>query len=680
MLAVVLFPVFSFSQCWIYPVALDTRVSASPSILLGKVANQHSYADEKGNIYTSNQIEVTAWLKGNTSLAKVYVITLGGVLNNKAQITYPAVQLEKGKEYFFMLEADDHTTDDKGVRSSQPNTIQAQPYADAQGAWKYADGKYHDLFNAALSEVELLQMMQSKYGLQARKPGGLNYVARSFAVRRGESTLDITSFSPNPTNAGTINPAHFLTINGSGFGSTPGTVEFPNADNGGTSFITPPNPSDYVQWTDNQIIVKVPTGNSSNAGTGVFRVNPASGGQFLSPTQLTVGYSHLSINSNFSGFSTPTRQRYYLRNLNTIGGYTFLYNNNFSSNTAAVNAFERALTTWTCATGINWSTAGVTTNLYADDNINVVLFDGSLGSGVLARATSRFNGSAIPGTCDLQNTVWWLEEIDIQAQPGINWQFGPGNAVPGQYDFQTVILHELGHAHGLGHRIAPGQLMNFAIGSGVNIRTPAPVEVQGGLDKMAYSTTPTCFNPTNSGSEMIASGCPLPLKLLSFTGTLKPIGTELNWITQNETNVDRFEIQRSLSGNDFVTIGSVKAKNSSGESKYQFLDTKPEQGINYYRLKMIDKDGSFEYSGIVTVKLSEATRQFYVYPTPANTELQIFSSIQTPLSLVDATGKLIRKVQVDQGNNKLNTSNLNNGVYYLVDPLSGSRVRILIMH
>jgi len=679
-IVVAFLPLFSFAQCWMYPVSLDTRVTNSQSVVLGKVLDQHCYTDEKGNIYTSNKIAVSAWLKGNNNQAKIYVITLGGVLHNKAQISYPAVQLEKGREYFLMLEADDQTADDKTLRSVEPGIIQAQPLADAQGAWIYAGDKYHDLFGEAMTENELLQLMQLKYQLQAKKPGGSIYTARPVTFGRTDQTLAITSFSPNPTNAGTINPGDYLTINGSDFGTIPGTVEFPNADNGGATFITPPNTSDYVQWTDNQIIVKVPTGNSANAGTGFFRVNTDFGLQFQSPTQLTIDYSHISINSDFSGFSTPTRQRYYLRNMNTLGGYTFQYNSNFSSNAAAVAAFERALTTWTCNTGINWISAGATTALYADDNFNVVLFDASLSSGTLARATSRFNGSAISGTCDLQNTVWWLEEIDGQGNPNLNREFGPATAVPGQFDFETVILHELGHAHGLGHRIAPGQLMNYALGSGANIRTPAPVEIQGGLDKMAYSTSPTCFNPNNSGTPMIAASCPLPLKLLSFSGTLKPIGTTLNWITQNEVNVDRFEVQHSINGNDFNNIGSVKAKNSNGENKYQFLDTKPRQGTNYYRLKMIDKDGSFKYSGIVAIKLAEAVKQIYAYPNPANTELWIDVAKKATLNLVDATGKLVRKFNVEPGSNNMHAADLSNGIYYLVDPSIGTRIRMLIMH
>lgn len=671
------FSVRLFSQCLSYPVSFTERLNNSTSLLLGRVVSQHCYSDVNGNIYTLNKVDVAAWIKNHRLEKEVFVITLGGILNGKAQITYPAVQLEKGQQYFLMLENNNQTTDDKSIRSSFPGKIQALPFADAQGAWLFQNGKYHDLFaEGTVSELELLQKIFSITGLQAITPDGNIYIPIELAGRTNGSNA-VISFAPNPTNAGTVNPADFLTIIGTGFGTTPGIVEFPNADNGGSTFITPPNSSDYVLWTDNTIIVKVPTGIANNAGTGIFQVN----GIFSSPQPLVIRYSHISLNQDFSGFPTPTRQRFYLRNLNGLGGYTFVYNTNFSANVAAVTAFEKALNTWKCNTGINWRANGTTFSAYANDDENVVLFDASLPAGVLARASSRFSGFST-GSCNQENTVWWMEEVDIQARPAdVSWQFGPGLASGAQYDFETVILHELGHAHGLGHRIAPGQLMNFSVANATNIRTPAPQEVQGGLDKMAYSTQPTCFNPTGSGTPMIAAGCPFPVKLVSFTGELKRYGAELNWITQNEVNSDRFEIQRSQNGTEYNNIGSMQAKGvSTTESAYKFIDADMKTGTNYYRLKMIDKDGSYEYSAVVILKSEKQTEVFSIYPNPVSNELVIASSIKGVMNLIDGNGKIVKRLQVNPGNNRFDISNLSNGIYYVIDQDAGAKHKLIIMH
>jgi hypothetical protein len=676
----IVFPSCSHAQCMSYPVSLQERVSNAQSVLLGSVVSRHCYTDEKGNIYTLNKVEVDAWIKNHNSATEAYVITLGGVLGNKAQISYPAIQLAQGERYFFVLENDNAAIDDNSTRNSDPGKIQAMPYADAQGAWLYQEGKYHDVFTeGALTETALLQRLAAIGNLVAKRPDGYAYTPKVF-TGKNSGTADINTFSPNPTDAGTVDPSDYLTISGSGFGTSPGTVSFPNADNGGASQITPPNASDYVTWTDNTIVVKVPTGSSNNAGTGFFTVN----GLFTSPTPLTIRYSHISINSDFSGFGTPTRQRYYLRNIDGLGGYTFVYNTSFSANAAAVASFERVLNTWKCNTGINWRASGTTFSAYADDNENVVLFDASLPAGVLARATSRFSGAAT-GACNLQNTVWWLEEIDVQARPdgsGVTWQFGPALATGSQYDFETVVLHESGHAHGLGHRIAPGQLMNYALANAVNIRTPSAEEKQGGLDKMAYSTTPTCFNPTNSGGPMIAASCVTPVKLINFTGELKKAGTELNWQTQNEVSADKFDVQRSVNNTaDFVTIGSVKAKgNTATETAYQFMDAGVRQGINYYRLKITDKDGSFEYSPIVSVKLSKAITPVSIYPNPVRNELVVMSALKTNVQLIDANGKVVRMLQLNAGNNTFDVSSLSNGLYYLSEKQTSTQIKVMVMH
>jgi hypothetical protein len=677
LMAILIFPAMVFAQCMVYPVAFSQRINEAHSAILGKVTEQHCYADDRGNIYTSNKIQVTAWIKNHSAETEVYVITLGGVLNGKAQITNPAVQLKKGDEYFLMLENNNTVCDDKNLRAASPSKIQALPFADAQGALLYQDEEYFDFFEGKLTESALLQKISTIAGLQPKRPDGSMYVARAFG-NLTTNTNDITSFGPNPTNAGTINPSEYLTINGSGFGTTPGTVQFPNADNGGSTYIEPPNTSDYVSWTDNQIIVKVPTGSSANAGTGNFLVN----GTFQSPQQLTIGYAQISINSDFSGFATPTRQRYYLRNLDGQGGYTFTYNTNFAINTAAVAAFERTLNTWKCNTGMNWRAAGTTTLGYADDNVNVVLYDATLPAGVLARATSRFSGSALTGTCDLQNTMWWLKEIDMQVrETGVTWQYGPALATGSQYDFETVLLHELGHGHGLAHRIAPGQLMNYALANASNIRTPAAVEIQGAQNKVGYSTIATCFNPTGSGTPMIAASCSLPVKLTTFTGELKSYGVELNWRTQTEINSDRFEVQRSNNSVEFSPIGSVNAKGStSSENAYRFIDANVNKGVNYYRLKMIDKDGSYEYSSVVAIKVNEPVRSFSVYPNPVKDQLQLSSTTKTSLNLIDGNGKVVRKVQVDIGTNSIDVNNLSSGIYYLSDQITATKLRILIMH
>lgn len=498
-----LMPQFSFAQVMAQPLSLAARMEASHFAVLGRVALQHCYEGAGGNIYTLNKIEIAAWLKGYKAQYDVYVITEGGIIGNKAQITDPAVQLEKGEQYFLMLENDNTINDDKDFRLANPFKIQAYIYADAQGAMVLQNGGYHDIMNKdGFSEEALLQKIHLVTGKKAKKPDGSLYIPRPNS--KTQKASDITALSPNPAIAGTIDSADFLIIKGSGFGASVGTAGFKNADDGGATFTTPPNPSDYVSWADDRVVVKIP----SRAGTGTIQVN----GSMLSAGTLTVSYAHSSINSDFNNFSTITRQRYTLRNRNGAGGYSFKFNttSGFNANGTAKDAFTRAVNTWRCNTGINWMTTDSTASIFASDDENVVLF-ATLPAGVLARATSRFSGSAT-GVCKEEKTVWYLKEVDVQFSTtpvaGTTWQFGPAPASTLQFDFETVALHELGHAHGLGHRIASDEVMNFSISNGKTIRALSPEEIEGGLAKMAYSTTATCFNPAGSGTPMLTAACP----------------------------------------------------------------------------------------------------------------------------------------------------------------------------
>jgi hypothetical protein len=109
---------------------------------------------------------------------------------------------------------------------------------------------------------------------------------------------------------------------------------------------------------------------------------------------------------------------------------------------------------------------------------------------------------------------------------------------------------------------------------------------------------------------------PMPVTLATFTAVAETSTVLLSWSTTEETNSDRFEILRSTDGKKWARIGT---KASSGESKvlvnYDYMDLNPLTGVNLYRLKMIDKDQTYTYSSIRTVKL-ETGSGLKPYPNP----------------------------------------------------------------
>lgn len=627
------------AQCSSVPVSLQQRVEKASHIVLGKLSAQHCYDDADGNIYTLNIMDVKAYLKNNARQKQVAIITLGGVLGDKAQITYPYLHIAPENEYILFLEGENFEVDDKTFRADQPDIIQSLPYAEAQGALTYQFGLYHDLHvKPAKDEAATFANIEAWTHEPVRTPEGDIFPPRTYENSQPEF-FPITSFSPNPTNGGTIVPGDFINISGSGFGASAGTVFYKNADDGGATFTSSGVSSDNVSWTDANITNKV----ASRAGSGPINVN----GSFTSSNSLLVNYSHLAINSNFSGWGSTTRQRFYLVNKNGTGGYTFLYNttSGFSTNTAARASFERSLNSWRCATFINWNVGGTTASGAIDDNLCVATFNSSLPDGTLARATSRFLANATGG-CSLANTVWYLKEVDMEFDtdplaPGFNWEYGPAAPSFTEYDFESVSLHELGHGHGLSHSIAPGEAMHFGISNGSSIRSPSGNEVNGGLAKMAYSTLPFCFNPSGVTGPMIAlnsGNCVLPIELLSFDARLREKVIDLTWITHSETNNDFFSIERSADGLRFESIGRKTGAGTSREARqYGFTDAQPISGINYYRLKQTDFDGQYSYSNVLSIQMK--ADDFYVdilqNPVQGNTLQLIFEGHQPGLAAVE---------------------------------------------
>ena len=569
-LFLLLFSTQSFAQCMTYPVSLEAREVGATHIVLGKLIEQHSYWDaEHMQIFTLNRIEVTAWLKGHRSDKEVGVITVGGVVDNWAQISHPSLHLEPWNEYVLFLQGNEREIDDRALRKTEPNLLQALTYADAQGALTKQSGIFHDLHSEPeQTEASLLQRIYALTKERARTPEGFPFSARegdTFPLKNwrpgiagqhhpghSEKGIDaISNFSPNPTNAGTLNPADYITVNGSGFGAVAGSVFYSNADDGGATFTSSGTPSDNLIWTPTQVQNKP----AERAGTGPIQING-----MTSAASLTVNYAHLSVDNTFAGHAQTERQNYKLVDKNAAGGYTFTYNTTFAANTFASDAFLRALNTWRCETLVNFELAGSTTPVAAvgSDGVNVVFFNAALPIGVLGRANSLITASAT-GACNQFNTVWWADEIDIEFKTNppagcCGWNFGPGASAFNEFDFESVAVHELGHAHGLGHIISFGEVMHFALANGVDARSLSVNDVAGGSAKMTVNLSPLCFNPAGVNGAMTSYSntvvCPtLPLQwenLFAVRNGEREV--QLNWQVAHAQSGQGFEIERSVDG------------------------------------------------------------------------------------------------------------------------------------
>jgi hypothetical protein len=183
-------------------------------------------------------------------------------------------------------------------------------------------------------------------------------------------------------------------------------------------------------------------------------------------------------------------------------------------------------------------------------------------------------------------------------------------------------------------------------------------------------TTPVNFDDVIMFEE--PSAVVLPITLTSFTGSLVSGKAVLNWKTAYEAAVKDFVLEKSRDAVSFSTIGIVPAKNSATGSIYQFTDNEAVEGQVCYRLKSTDKDGTFKYSNVVTLKAGkELVKGLKIFPNPVTSTCTVsypLAAASSVLSVYRVDGKKIAGYGLPAGSTQqsLDVSALKNGMYFIV--------------
>jgi hypothetical protein len=159
----------------------------------------------------------------------------------------------------------------------------------------------------------------------------------------------------------------------------------------------------------------------------------------------------------------------------------------------------------------------------------------------------------------------------------------------------------------------------------------------------------------------------LPLKLIVFKGSAETGYNELQWKTAGEADTKSFEVERSGGGRNFIKIATV-ASLGTGNNTYTIHDNITYNGDMYYRLKMIDQDGKFSYSGIITITSTQAGK-ITIYPNPATNVLNMHIGntgiLNTQAGIFDAKGRLIQTVLIKSDQQQINIQSLAKGAYVI---------------
>ncbi len=161
----------------------------------------------------------------------------------------------------------------------------------------------------------------------------------------------------------------------------------------------------------------------------------------------------------------------------------------------------------------------------------------------------------------------------------------------------------------------------------------------------------------------------LPAIWDQFTAEKVNVSGLLKWSTLTEQNVDRYAIERSEDGSNYIEIGSVKAKgNSTVKQSYSFTDLKPMSGNNVYRIRSVDHDGKFSYSEARTLNFGLIKNSISVSPNPAH-NLAVISLRNNvkPLKvlLFNSMGQQLGSYNMNNESLTIDVSKLNAGTYFI---------------
>ena len=194
----------------------------------------------------------------------------------------------------------------------------------------------------------------------------------------------------------------------------------------------------------------------------------------------------------------------------------------------------------------------------------------------------------------------------------------------------------------------------LAVGNTVNIRVRA--------DDNPFAPTDFTGGKTNGEAEDFQALVVLPVELTHFSGKADGCHVALNWHAATEENFSHYELERSGNGQIFTKIQTIKGTGGPASGVWYNYTDKQATTFNYYRMKMVDYDGSYEYSKIINIS-TDCTQDYKLklYPNPVSNQmgtinLNFFSnSEEVQIQITDMLGKVMSKTSLAAVSNEMNT-------------------------
>lgn len=479
-----------------------------------------------------------------------------------------------------------------------------------------------------------------------------NAISRAIAVSNDIATTDSLVIANN--NISNISSSSEFEFTGNAANANGITYETLNSGVNGTAVIR------------GNIISNINAQSTDNVGVKVFGIS-LFGNNTITERNRIFGLSNAatSPSAKITGL--------YLRSRNDDANVAMIRNNMIAINTStdakvagldmgdgAVNAkvYHNSVVT----------EGNATTNSYAfyksataiTDVKNNILYNASAGSGIPFAAGLETDVTGYTGNNNyfVSPAAASLGEISGSSQTIAAWR--------------TSTTQDANTEEGTsGVNTNPANLFLNKAAAQLLINTANPTEPQKVSDKgmplaeVLFDFLGTSRNATTPdiGAHEFLFSPPLPLTLLSFTGTKQLNDALLQWRTTNEVNVSRFELQRSDNGIDFSVIGTILA----GGNNYSFTDPNVfvTKSAVFYRLKSVDIDGRFTYSAIIRLS-KQITGLITVFPNPVQNVMTVAGLQQGGiLRLFTADGKLLLQQPVYAQTTTMDISRFAKGMYHL---------------
>jgi len=199
-----------------------------------------------------------------------------------------------------------------------------------------------------------------------------------------------------------------------------------------------------------------------------------------------------------------------------------------------------------------------------------------------------------------------------------------------------------------------GATIDYGDGSAIENNPTFPLQhtfPTVGTFTVTYTYKDLFCNQTWEAKTIVSTSCPLPVKLVNFSGYRNITTNYINWYSADEDNVSNYILQYSIDTKSISNIDTLKSKGSNSSYNSKHLTN----NSFYYRLKIVDNDGSITYSNWIYIS-ANTNEDISIFPNPSEQQFNITSIDKFDFEVFTVDGKLIESVK--------NTSNYNFGYNY----------------